>query len=665
MNILRTIIITCLISPIFFIPKYTNASSYITEKIKASSPTVKNKMENIVKKDWTLLVYMASNSSLSNDSVRILKQMLNIGSPNTINIITQIDKQGESDIERIYIQKYKAFLLETNPQINEPEAGTSESLYNFIKWGITNFPSDKIAILLWNNGSGIKDMNLLDKVLTTHRDQIYTINPKSGLTEVNYDFSNNFNLIKKIEKNYTKLFELDTKKTNTNDDAIFAKDRFHIHLTNEDLNNVLEKTKQELLNGKKIDLVFMDACHMAMAEVASQIKNSTKYLVASQEIEPAAGYNYESLLSPFLNGTLTSDAFAKNAVVSFENEYTLKYAQYTQSAINLEQIGKIEQNIKKLTAILMTLIEINPESTIGALKGLRNNSRFTTEFYDADYIDLSHFYRSLIFMVDILKKPTRVFTPTEDYIKNLDALKILAQDAINFMPNIIIKSTNSKYLPNANGISIYFPKRKVHESYYKTSFDKETQWSLFLNAYIQVAKKIDNSQIEMNLEKKAVELEKRTSIKNNKPSNDKKNTHPTVKKIKKTGQHTITKNIQKLQNTKPVCQLAKNTVQKTSTNKNTQPVDKNTTRCSCGVLSANRPSNKNSNTKSKPAVNNKQKQTTNSQPKQVDKQAIKQLPPKKATTANNKNITQATKKSTSKPTPKNTSSENKSSKNKK
>ena len=482
---------TCLICINFFTPQYINASSYIAEKIKASSPTLKNRMEKIDKKDWTFLVYMAANSSLSKDSVGALKQMLNIGSTNTINIIVQIDKQGETDIERLYIQKNKAFLLESIPQASEPGVGTSQSLYNFIKWGVTNFPSTKLALLLWNNGSGIKDIDLLDKVLTTHRDQIYAINTQNGLYEINYEFSNNFNLMKKIEKNYAKLLELDTKKTGTYD-LNSAKDRFHIYFTNQDLKNVLEQTNQELLNNKKIDLVLMDACHMAMAEIASQIKNSTKFLVASQELEPSTGYNYELLLSPFLEGSLAPDAFAKNSVVAFENEQSPKYAQYTQSAINLKQIDKIEQDIKKLTTTLLHLIESNPDIMIGAIKGIRNNKRFTTEFYDADYIDLCHFYKSLIFMVDTLKKPKRGFAPTEDYTNNLDDIKILAQEAIDSMKNIVIKTTNSKYITNANGISIYFPKRKVHESYYKTLFDQETQWSLFLNMYIKEEKKINN-----------------------------------------------------------------------------------------------------------------------------------------------------------------------------
>ena len=604
MNILRTIIVmTYFITINLFTTQYTNASSYITEKIRASSPTSKNKMESITKKDWTFLVYIAANSNLSKDSVRVLKQMLNIGSTNTINIVAQIDKQGETDIERIYIQKNKAFLLEANPQISEPEVGTSQSLYNFIKWGVTTFPSEKLAIVLWNNGSGIKEMNLLDKVLTTHRDQIYTINSKNGLTEINYDFSNNFNLMKKIEKNYAKLFELDTKKTGT-DDTISAKDRFHIYITNEDLKNVLEKTKQELLNDKKIDLVLMDACHMAMAEIASQIKNSTKFLVASQEIEPDSGYNYESLLSPFVDGTLTSDVFAKNTIASFENEYSRKYAQYTQSALNLEQIGKIEQGIKKLTVILLNLIKLNPDMVVGALKGVRNNNRFTTEFYDADYIDLSHFYKSLIFMVDTLKKPTRGFTPTEDYTKNLDALKILVQDAINFMPNIIIKSTSSKYLPNANGISIYFPKRKVHESYYKTSFDQETQWSLFLNTYLQSAKKIDNSQIELELEKratqiekKAIALEKKALTKSLKPTSNKNHKNITANKNAHLTVHTI--------------------------KKNTKSVDKNITRCSCGIKSSNRPAKKGSKPQTKPVGKIQAKPTPKPQVKPVAKAQAK------------------------------------------
>ncbi len=655
MNILRTIItVTCLLSLDFFTPQYANASSYITEKIKASSPTLKNRMEKIDKKDWTFLVYMASNSDLSKDAVRALKQMMNVGSTNTINIVVQIDKQGETDIERLYIQKNKAFLIESIPQSTAPEIGTSQSLYNFIQWGITKFPSDKLAIVLWNNGSGIKDIDLLDKVLTTHRDQIYTINPQNGLSEINYEFSNNFNLMKKIEKNYAKLFELDTRKTGTND-TVSSKDRFHIYLTNQDLKNVLEQTQQELLNNKKIDLVFMDACHMAMAEIASQIKNSTKFLVASQELEPSTGYNYELLLSPFLEGSLAADAFAKNSVVTFENEYSPKCAEYTLSAINLEQIDKIEHDIKNLTTILLELTKINPDMIIGALKGIRNNNRFTTEFYDADYIDLCHFYKSLILMVDTLNKPRRGFAIPEDYANKLDDVKTLAQSAIDTIKNIVIQTTNSKYLTKSNGISIYFPKRKVHESYYKTTFDKVTEWSLFLNVYIQESKKINNSQIELDLEKRGAELERKAAELEKKAltKSIKINTQKNKKSVTK-------KNAQELSKKN---QISKKSEQKTKVSQNTKTQDKNMTRCNCSIKTESNPVKDKAKSQSKP-VDNPQQKTT-------QKNTLDKTQPKASTTNNTntpakKNITQAKNNTVQKPnTTKKTQPTGKSSQNKK
>lgn len=641
MNILRTIIaIACLISLDFFKPQYANASSYITEKIKASSPTLKNRMEKIDKKDWTFLVYMASNSDLSKDAVRALKQMMNVGSTNTINIVVQIDKQGETNIERLYIQKNKAFLIESIPQSTAPKIGTSQSLYNFIQWGITKFPSDKLAIVLWNNGSGIKDIDILDKVLITHRDQIYTINPQNGFAEINYDFSNNFNLMKKIEKNYAKLFELDTKKTGTND-TVSSKDCFHIYLTNQDLKNVLEQTQQELLNNKKIDLVFMDACHMAMAEIASQIKNSTKFLVASQELEPSTGYNYELLLSPFLEGSLTADAFAKNSVVTFENEYSHKCAEYTLSAINLEQIDKIEHDIKILTTILLELIKINPDMVIGALKGIRNNKRFTTEFYDADYIDICHFYKSLIFMVDTLKKPRRGFAIPEDYANKLDNVKTLAQGAIESMKNIVIQTTNSKYLTKASGISIYFPKRKVHESYYKTTFDKETEWSLFLNVYIQESKKNNNSQIELDLEKKAAELEKKAITKSIQ-INTKKNKKSVTKK-----------NTQELPQKN---QVVKKSEQKITVSQNTKALDKNLTRCNCIIKPASTPVKDKNKVQTKPVAKTQQKTTQKST---LDKTQQKASTTHKTNTPAKENISQAKNTTVQKTQPTGKSSPNK------
>ena len=52
-------------------------------------------------------------------------------------------------------------------------------------------------------------------------------------------------------------------------------------------------------DGQKFDIVGFDACLMASIEMASVLEPYSKYMVASEEVEPGGGWNYEYYFSAF------------------------------------------------------------------------------------------------------------------------------------------------------------------------------------------------------------------------------------------------------------------------------------------------------------------------------------------------------------------------------
>jgi hypothetical protein len=430
-------------------------------------------------KDWNFIVYIAANNNLHRFSVANIRQMIQAGSSDNINILVQLDGLGQKEVSRLYIEKDNPITISTQGHSTATTSGTALSLYEFIKWSITNYPAKNQAIVLWNHGSGIKDPSIWGRAMLYNRDALYSINYETGLLELNR------NIIR--ERAFKKSGLAVWTKKHFKDKGIAFNDTFETYLTNQDLTNVLDNVSRELLGGKKIDLLCMDACHMAMAEIGSQVKSSVHYMVASEEIEPGSGYDYRRILEPFQKYTMYAKDFATHVVVSYKQAYQNENADYTQSAASLEDFVLLENNISNVGQVLSQLIE-NKESskTSKMIKEIRMNKMHTTSFCDPDYIDLGHFY------VSLSNKGTDLATYGGLSYKEhelVEKLLGLVKDGYNLLSKCVIANASGVNLLSAHGLSIYFPTHTIHKSYLKTIFDKTTNWSTFLQNYLKISRK--------------------------------------------------------------------------------------------------------------------------------------------------------------------------------
>ena len=68
--------------------------------------------------------------------------------------------------------------------------------------------------------------------------------------------------------------------------------------------------------------------------------------------------------------------------------------------------------------------------------------------------------------------------------KKLLSLKDTAVALHLGLRNSIIEQSCGSALSQSCGLGLYFPKRYIHASYKKTTFDKVTGWSLFLQKHL-------------------------------------------------------------------------------------------------------------------------------------------------------------------------------------
>ena len=444
--------------------------SIISSNVKSNISNINNTKSNISntektekfffsqkqkKKSWNFMVYITSNNNLFPFSELNIEQMMKVGSNKNINIIVQQDVYGKAESKRIYIEKNQQKMIERVTRPPESISGTPESLYSFARWAINKYPAKHQALILWDHGSGIIDPNIWRETLKLNPSALYKINTETG------------------------FFELNRKLINKR--GICFNEIFEVYLTNQTLKETLRKISTNLLNNKKIDIVGADACNMAMLEVGSQIKDYVKYMVGSEETEPGTGWNYNKVLTPFKTKALTPKEFSINIVDAYQKHYQYTHQDFTQSAINLKKLSRLEENISETSRKLIELLNGEKKATIiSKLKSLRRNRTKTTKFANPSYIDMHHFYISISNLTKKMAQEQSNISIKE----KLEEIKILANEGSNIINEIVLKKTFCASLPFAQGISFYFPTTKIHASYKETDFAINNNWHQFLKKYL-------------------------------------------------------------------------------------------------------------------------------------------------------------------------------------
>jgi len=108
---------------------------------------------------------------------------------------------------------------------------------------------------------------------------------------------------------------------------------------------------------KKFSLIFFDCCLMSSLETAYELKDSGKYIIASEENIPGDGNNYKAIGQAF---STTSDSLSQGKIIidGYFDKYSLDKGE-TLSLIDLEKIDNLVSSIDNLGAILTPIVSDN------------------------------------------------------------------------------------------------------------------------------------------------------------------------------------------------------------------------------------------------------------------------------------------------------------------
>jgi hypothetical protein len=366
-------------------------------------PPIKNTAE------WTVMVYLDADNNLESAGINDINEMEMVGSTARVNILVQADRIPGYDISnsnwtttRRYYITQDSDPMQINPHLSdlgELNMGDPQTLIDFASWAIINYPAKKYLLVIWNHGGGFRSLSLSK--------------------DIAWDDTSGGDKITMPELEY----------------ALSA------------INNQI---------GKKIEIVGMDACLMAMTEVAYQIKDYADILVTSEEIEPGDGWPYDIILAQLVaNPMVSSKQLATNIVDKYV--YSYPFDNVTQSAIDLSCMDTLATELSNLAQGMIDDTHTPKVNYIDA---------FNASLYYGDYD-----------FVDLYDCCNKIFDCSNSL--EVKTISLITQQAL--LNAVINSDYNGASLSGSKGLSIYFPYTTYDYYYNYTNFSQDTFWDEMLS----------------------------------------------------------------------------------------------------------------------------------------------------------------------------------------
>lgn len=412
----------------------------------------------ISERQWTILLYMAGDNGKTFDSkygkimlmaemtsagVTDISEMQKVGSTDEVAILAQFDTITDAEhTYRLEVQQgpNRDPIVQT---IDETNCGDPAVLRDFIVWGMNYRPAQHYLLVIWNHGMGWKDDDIYAAVRSASRSG----SPRAVSRA----------LFRTTGQRILELPDEDTR-------AIAADDTSMDFLTNEELKRAIAEAEAQ--TGQKLDIIGMDACLMSMAEVQYQLKDLADYMVASQEVEPMAGWPYTEILSRLTAEPQMSPRDLSAWIVdAYKRSYapTRAMPQVTQTAVYLPEMERTGELIRSLVEAALDVD--------GPLRAAFLDARQSAfAFEDPEYLDLGD-------LLDRLVEGGMI----EDAAV-LDAARSL-RERLNVGNGLVVAHSaggrdrwGRKYEDHTHGVSIYFPMRDISVFYEDLDFTA-TRWA--------------------------------------------------------------------------------------------------------------------------------------------------------------------------------------------
>lgn len=450
---------------------------------------------------WTVLVYMNAANDLQPDSLNNVAQMASVGSDSNVNIVLQWKQSNCASsgancgtpsyvgTRRYYIRAHSAAdvtaisngntssLENANERLADPgtnysvgggvttsDMGNYRTLQDFVQWGTTNFPSDHLAVVVWDHGSAWFDAGLsgytsrAQKSASVARSQIKVHTRATGT----------------VGKVHSRAVSFD-------DDTASAIETWQ-------LSQALSSST------RAIDDFIVDCSLEQMMEVAYEVRKNAAVMIGSEESPPGPGYPYDKWLAALKASGTSAQDLGQSIVSTFGTRYIndptydtanvgngTAYGHVTQSMVDLSKLDGVASAMETLGQTLRGHVTDRADLIAFA----RNNAQFYEQGDTDPAISYYHDSKDLVNYCQLLSTGgTGVSAPTAD-------IQQAAQAVITSLTGtsraILANVHGNVQQSGSNGLAIYVPAAGNYRSTYTNlAFAKAApDWVTFLTSQAQ------------------------------------------------------------------------------------------------------------------------------------------------------------------------------------
>ena len=212
--------------------------------------------------------------------------------------------------------------------------------------------------------------------------------------------------------------------------------------------------------GVHFDLIGMDACLMAMVEVAYEISNYGKLLVASEGNEPVYGWDYEAFLERLKHSpTMSARALAEEIV----NSYFSFYGSGWDLTLSIIDLSKVRDLVGAL------------DNFLGLLRSNAVSQKIRSVSPTRPYIDQNSGYADIYQLTQLLLNQCGSDGGCSPAL--IQSLQTIQQK----LSDVVVKNRTLGSYQGACGLSVYLPTLcPVESSYGNLAFARDTSWDEFL-----------------------------------------------------------------------------------------------------------------------------------------------------------------------------------------
>ena len=389
---------------------------------------------------WTVMVYLDADNDLEAPMIKNLEDMLKVGSTDKVNIIALVARSPLGEPDPRYTNRAVANLpnwtsgkllriergaLRQIADWGAVDMGDGATLTRFLQTATQGFPADRYALILGDHGMAWAGAAVAD---SAGSDSLSLQEIGDALQEVTKDVG-------------------------------------------------------------PLELIGFDACLMANLEVAKTVAPYARYLVASEEIEPADGWNYVALFTTLVKAPAIDGR-------EFGRQIVDTYRGYFANASSHELLEKAK-------AVTLSVIDLGKVAALDravAALATGNDAFLARGGHDA-WVTLARAREHAEEYGRSGRLPPPPGSEVYDVLHVAETLKQgAAGKASGAAADAVIVATRAAIVvnshgvgrPHANGVSIFYPSDKAtlatrsKNFYFDNDFVREWSWYPFLRRYEDV-----------------------------------------------------------------------------------------------------------------------------------------------------------------------------------